>query len=120
MSNFSGKDKTFTITTTTYFSYGSFQQWVLDFIRQIHPLSSAQHKWILTAMDYFTKWIEAIPTRKADHNVVMKFLSENIFSIFGCPHKLITDNAAAFRAKELVEMCDSMGIKLVHSTSYYP
>ena len=66
------------------------------------------------------KWIEAIPTRKVDHNVVMKFLTKNIFSRFGCPHKLITDNAATFRAKELVEMCDSMGIKLVHSTSYYP
>eukprot|EP00253_Pinus_taeda_P024218 PITA_24218 len=50
----------------------------------------------------------------------MKFLSENIFSRFGCPHKIITDNAAAFRAKELVEMCDLMGIKIVHSTSYYP
>jgi len=49
----------------------------------------------------------------------MNFLTENIFSRFGCPHKLITDNAAAFRAKELVEMCNSMGIKLVHSTSYY-
>eukprot|EP00253_Pinus_taeda_P029425 PITA_29425 len=76
--------------------------------------------WILVATDYFTKWIEAVPTRKADHTMVMKFLTENIFTIFGCPHKLITDNVAAFRAKELVEMCDSMGIKLVHSTSYYP
>jgi len=52
--------------------------------------------------------------------VVIKFLTENIFTRFGCPHKLVTDNAAAFRAKELVEMYDSMGSKLVHSTSYYP
>ena len=52
--------------------------------------------------------------------MVIKFLRESIFSRFGCPHKLVTDNAATFRAKELVEMCDSMGIKLVHSTSYYP
>jgi len=50
----------------------------------------------------------------------MKFLTEHIFTRFGCPHKLVTDNATAFRAKELVDMCDSMGIKLVHSTSYYP
>eukprot|EP00253_Pinus_taeda_P015535 PITA_15535 len=50
----------------------------------------------------------------------MRFLTENIFTRFGCPHKLITNNVAAFRAKELVDMCDSMGIKLAHSTSYYP
>ena len=91
----------------------------MDFIGEINPHSSGQHKWILVATDYFTKCIEAIPTRNADHNVVMKFLTENIFTKFGCPHKLVTDNAMAFRKKELVEMCDSMGIKLVHSTSYY-
>lgn len=33
---------------------------------------------------------------------------------------MVTYNATTFRAKELVGMCDSMGIKLVHSTSYYP
>jgi len=92
----------------------------LDFIREINPHSSGQHIWILIATNYFTKWIEAIPTRKADHNVVMKFLIENIFTRFCCPHKLVTDNAATLRANELAEMCDSMGIKLVHSTSYYP
>eukprot|EP00253_Pinus_taeda_P033529 PITA_33529 len=99
---------------------GPFQRWGLDFIGEINPHSSGQHRWILAATDYFTKWIEAIPTREADHHVVMRFLTENIFTSFGCPYKLVTDNAAAFRAKELVDMCDSMGIKLVHSTSYYP
>ena len=101
-------------------SKGPFQQWGLDFIGEINPHSSGQHIWILASTDYFTKWIEAIPTRKADHNVVNKFLIENIFTRFTCPLKLVIDNAIAFRAKELVEMCDSIGIKLVHSTSYYP
>jgi hypothetical protein len=32
-----------------------FQQWGLDFIGEIHPTSSAQHIWILTTIDYFTK-----------------------------------------------------------------
>jgi len=50
----------------------------------------------------------------------MKFLTENIFTWFGCPTKLVTNNATDFRAKELVDMCGPMGIKLVHSTSYYP
>lgn len=78
---------------------GPFQQWGLGFIGEINPHSSGQHRWILIATDYFTKWIEAIPTRKVDHHVVMKFLTENIFTRFGCPHKLVTNNAAAFKAK---------------------
>ena len=98
---------------------GPFQQWGLNFIGEINPHSSGEHRWILVATDYFTKWIEAIPTKKADHHVVMKFLTENIFTRFGYPHELVTDNATAFREKELMDMCNSMGIKLVHSTSYY-
>lgn len=117
---FEGKQQLKSLPLKPIITKGPFQQWGLDFIGEINPHSSGQHRWILVATNYFTKWIEAIPTRKSDYNVVMKFLLENIFSRFGCPHKLITDNATAFRAKELVEMCDSMGIKLVHSTSYYP
>lgn len=117
---FEGKQQLKSIPLKPIQAKGPFQQWGLDFIGEINPHSSGQHRWILVATDYFIKWIEVIPTRKANHNMVMKFLTENIFSRFGCPHKLITDNAAAFKAKELVEMCDSMGIKLFHSTSYYP
>jgi len=60
-----------------------FQQWGLDFIGEINPHSSAQHKWILIDTDYFTKWVEAIPTRKGMDSVVMDFLEENILSRFG-------------------------------------
>ena len=50
----------------------------------------------------------------------MRFLYENIFNRFGCPVRLVTDNAPAFKAMALDKMCDSMGIQLVHSTSHYP
>ena len=99
---------------------GPFQQWGLDFLGEINPQSSGHHKWILVATDYFSKWIEVIPTKNANHQVIIKFLNENIFTRFGCPTKLVTNNVAAFRAEELVDMCESMGIQLVHSTSYYP
>jgi len=50
----------------------------------------------------------------------MKFLYENIFTRFGCPKKLVIDSATTFKEDELVDMCESMGIQLVHSTTYYP
>ena len=74
----------------------------------------------MVATDYFTKWIEVVPTRNATHQVIMRFLYENIFSRFGFPVRLVTDNAPAFKAGALVKMCESMGIQLVHSMSYYP
>ena len=82
-----------------------FQQWGLDFIGEIHPSSSAQHKWILTATDFFTKWIEAIPYRNSNDSVIIKFLETNILSRFGCPRKIITNNVVAFKSKNTVDFC---------------
>jgi hypothetical protein len=96
-----------------------FQQWGLDFIGEIHLASSGQHRWILTATDYFTKWIESIPTRSASHKVIISFL-EDIMSRFGCPNRIVTDNATSFRAEPLSNFCEQYGITLVHSTPYYP
>eukprot|EP00253_Pinus_taeda_P032160 PITA_32160 len=97
-----------------------FQQWGVDFIGEIHPASSRQHQWILTSTDYFTKWIEAIPTRQGKDSVIISFLENNILSRFGCPHKLITDNAAASKSKRMVNFCDKYNISLGHSTAYHP
>jgi hypothetical protein len=117
---FTGKQQLKSLPLRLIVVNGPFQQWGLDFIGEINPSSSGQHKWILVATDYFTKWIEAIPTRNATHQVIMKFLYENILIRFGCPKRLVTDNATAFKDDALVDMCKSMGIQLVHSTSYYP
>eukprot|EP00253_Pinus_taeda_P033741 PITA_33741 len=97
-----------------------FQQWGLDFIGEIHPASSGQHRWILTMTDYFTKWIKAIPTRQDTDAVIISFLENNILSHFGFPNKLITDNAAAFKSKRMVEFCHEYHIILGHSTAYHP
>eukprot|EP00253_Pinus_taeda_P006400 PITA_06400 len=97
-----------------------FQQWGLDFIGEINPSSSGQHRWILTATDYFTKWIEAIPCRQANDSTIIQFLETNILARFGCPDKIITDNAVAFRSKKMVNFCHKFHITLGHSTAYYP
>jgi hypothetical protein len=62
---FTGKHKLPALPLVPIKTKAPFQQWGLDFIRKINPHSSAQHKWILNTTDYFTKWVEAIPTRKA-------------------------------------------------------
>jgi transposase InsO family protein len=97
-----------------------FQQWGLDFIREIQSPSSGQHRWILTATNYFTKWIEAVPRRQAIDSVIIKFLENNILSHFGCHRNIITDNAVDFRSKKLIDFYNQYHIGLGHSTTYYP
>jgi hypothetical protein len=41
-----------------------FRGWAIDLIGQIYPPSSKGDKFILVAIDYFTKWVEAIPLKK--------------------------------------------------------
>ena len=97
-----------------------FQQWGLDFVGEFKDNSSNGYRWILTATDYFTKWVESIPTKKATEEVVMNFLEDQIITRFGIPSKITTDNAKDFSSHALVEFCFKYGIVLSHSSNYYP
>ena len=117
---FEGKRKLLPLPLHLITIESPFQQCGLDFIGEIHPPSSAQHRWILTASDYFTKWIEAIPSRQANDSVIIKFIETHILSRFGYPRKIITNNAAGFGSKKMVKFCHKYQITLGHSTAYYP
>jgi hypothetical protein len=117
--NFSGKQQLKSLKLKPVVVARPFQQWGLNFIGEIHPASRGQHRWILTATYYFTKWIEVIPTRNASHKVVIGFL-EDIMARFGCPNRIITDNVASFKAEPLIKFCEQFEISLIHSTPYYP
>jgi hypothetical protein len=60
-----------------------FRGWGLDFIGEIHPRSSKGHWFILVAIDYFTKWTEAVPLRNMTHREVISFVQEHIIYRFG-------------------------------------
>jgi len=77
------------------------------------------HKWILTAIDYFTKWVEAIPNKKETNQVVMDFLEDKIITRFSVPIKTITDNAKGFDSIALTSMCNKYGRIFPHSSNYY-
>jgi len=90
---FAGKQKLPALPLVPIKVEAPFQQWGWDFIGEINPHSSAQHKWILTATNYFTKWVEAILTRKVTDSMVIDFLEENILSRFSCPSKIVMENS---------------------------
>jgi transposase InsO family protein len=97
-----------------------FQQWGLDIIGPINPPSSQQHKYIVTATDYFTRWSEAAALRTVNTSQVIAFLNSNIITHFGIPDCLVFDNASYFSSLEMSEFALEKGIKLKYSASYYP
>ena len=59
------------------------------------PISHG-HMYILLAVDYVSRWVEAIASKTNDGAVVLKFLKENIFSRFGVPKAMISDGGSHF------------------------
>uniref|UniRef100_A0A2N9EU18 Integrase catalytic domain-containing protein n=1 Tax=Fagus sylvatica TaxID=28930 RepID=A0A2N9EU18_FAGSY len=77
-----------------------FHTWGLDLIGPIN-LASGGYIWIFVVIEYFTKWVEAIPLRKATGAAVANFIREHIITRFGIPYKLISDNGTPFINKDV-------------------
>ena len=71
-----------------------FDVWGIDFIGPFPP--SYNNLYILVAVDYVFKWVEAIATPTNDSKVVIKFLKKNIFTRFGMRRALLSDNETHF------------------------
>ncbi|KAK9028454.1 hypothetical protein V6N11_025614 [Hibiscus sabdariffa] len=68
-----------------------FDVWGIDFMG---PFSSSHGDlYILLAVDYVSKWVEAIATPRNDAQTVLKFLHKHIFTRFGVPRAIIRDEA---------------------------
>jgi len=92
----------------------------MDFNGDFNENHSNGYRWVLTTAEYFTIWVEAIPTKKERKEVVMKFLEENIITRFSVPSKITTDNTKYFSSMELNDLYFKYGIIFSHSSNYYP
>ncbi|KAK9222119.1 hypothetical protein WN944_010551 [Citrus x changshan-huyou] len=78
------------------------------------------HQYILVAIDYVPKWVEAIPCRTNDHKVVIGFLKSNIVSRFGFPRAIISDGGAHFCNKAFKALLTKYSITHKVATPYHP
>jgi hypothetical protein len=96
-----------------------FRSWALDFVGQIHPSSSKGHQFVLVAIDYFTKWTEAVLLKNMTHKEVIYFILEHIVHRFGIPQTLTTNPGSLFMSHQVREFAESLKIKLLSSSPYY-
>ncbi|XP_050919355.1 uncharacterized protein LOC127136887 [Lathyrus oleraceus] len=62
-----------------------FRGWALDLIGEIIPHSSKGQRYILVGINYFTKWVEAVPLVNVDQETVIEFIQRQILYRFGIP-----------------------------------
>jgi hypothetical protein len=96
-----------------------FCGWTLDFVGQIHPALSKDHRFVLVTTDYFTKWTEAFPLKNMTHKEVIHFILEHIVHRFVIPQTLTTDQDSSFMSHQVREFTESLKIKLLSSSPYY-
>ncbi|XP_052117660.1 uncharacterized protein LOC110281509, partial [Arachis duranensis] len=95
-----------------------FDVWGIDFMGPFPP--SYSNTYILVAVDYVSKWVEAIATPNNDTKTVLKFLQKHIFSRFGVPRVLISDGGTHFCNKQLYSTMIRYGISHKVATPYHP
>ncbi|XP_076911444.1 uncharacterized protein LOC143569404 [Bidens hawaiensis] len=72
-----------------------FDVWGIDFMGPFP--NSCGYLYKLVAVDYVSKWVEAIATRTNDHTVVCKFIQSNIFARFRIPRVILSDGGTHFK-----------------------
>ncbi|XP_004292234.1 PREDICTED: uncharacterized protein LOC101309906 [Fragaria vesca subsp. vesca] len=96
-----------------------FAQWGLDLIG-ILPTAPGQFKYVIVAVDYFTKWVEAEPLGKITIECVKNFLMKNIYCRFGVSETIVKDNGTQFNNNYLIEFTKGMGTKMVFASVAHP
>lgn len=95
-----------------------FDVWGIDFMGPFPP--SNGFLYILLAVDYVSKWVEAIPSKTNDSRVVLRFIKEHIFSRFGTPRAIISDGGSHFNNRLFAALLSKYGVTHRVSTPYHP
>lgn len=98
----------------------SFVAWGIGVISTIEPSALNGHRFILVAIDYFTKWVETSSYKSVTKKLVTNFVRNNIICRFGVPKLVITDNGANLNNGLMREICQKFKITHRNSIPYRP
>ena len=96
----------------------NFDVWGIDFMGPFPP--SFGNLYILLAVDYVSKWVEAIACPINDVNTVVGFIQKNILSRFRAPRTIISDKGSHFANKLFAKLMSRYGVKHDMSLAYHP
>ena len=74
----------------------------------------------MVCTDYVTKWVEAKALLSATENSVVSFLYEDIFTRFGVPREIVTDQGSQFTSNMMEKLMEEYKTKHIKSTFYHP
>ncbi|CAA7048522.1 unnamed protein product [Microthlaspi erraticum] len=95
-----------------------FDVWGIDFMGPF-PTSFGD-QYILVAVDYVSKWVEAIAAPTNDSSVVIKMFKSIIFPRFGVPRVVISDGGSHFINRIFANLLKKYGVRHKVASPYHP
>jgi hypothetical protein len=99
----------------------AFEKWAIDFVGPINPPGKrTRARYIITAMEYLTRWIEAREVKDCSATKVVCFIFDDIITMFGCPKILMSDKGIHFINKTIEALTEEFTVHHQNSMSYHP
>ena len=96
-----------------------FKKVAVDLVGPIHPPSEEGHRYILTLVDFATRYPEAVPLKKIDTETVAEALV-NIYTRIGIPEEILSDQGTQFVSDCMKEVNRLLGITQSTTTPFHP
>ena len=96
-----------------------FDKVAIDLIGPLYPVTNRGKRYILTVVDYATRYPEAVPLEKIDTESIAEALM-GIFSRVGFPREILSDNGTQFVSQVMMEVTRLISVKQLFSSPYHP
>jgi transposase InsO family protein len=85
-----------------------------------YPGAKKGNRYLLTFIDHFSRYPEAIPIPRQDAPTVARALVTEVFFKLGCPRILSSDKGSNFMSELFQEMCKLLKVRRINSTAFNP
>ena len=97
----------------------AFFKWGIDIVGPF-PEAPGKVKFLIVAVDYFTKWVEAEPVATISGEKIIKFVWKYIICRFGLPHTIVTDNGKQLVENPFKRWCADQSIRQSFTSVAHP
>ena len=99
----------------------AFVKWAIDFVGPIKPpWKKIGARYIITATDYVTRWVEAEAVKDCTIDTDTHFIFEQILTRFGCSKILMSDRGTHFVNETIPSLTEDLWIHNAKSTLFHP
>lgn len=84
------------------------------------PRSSSGNLYLIVFVDYYTRWVEMFPLRKATAEAVSQILTKEILTRWGVPTFILSDQGPQFVSAVFGETCKRWNLQQKRTSPYHP